>query len=207
MNEEQTEKISRKLSWLLRHGAEQEALSMDAAGWVKIADVLSCVRITRAQLDQVVAENNKRRLQVAGDRVRCMQGHSLEGMPVTRDALERSWAVWTDDGSIWHGTRPSALPGIAQHGIQAVSRTHVHLAATLDSTVGKRTGTPVMLEVSPAKLRASGIDVFESPNGVLLARQVPLDCIVGVRAMSRKARKQEQHLREILHLAASKTGN
>ena len=38
---------SKKVSWLLRHGASSRGVSMDAAGWVDIADVLRELRLSR----------------------------------------------------------------------------------------------------------------------------------------------------------------
>ncbi|HZX01939.1 RNA 2'-phosphotransferase [Kribbella sp.] len=64
---------------------------MSADGWAAIADVLRVLGLTRERLDVAVRENDKQRLQVDGDRIRACQGHSLHGMPVTREALENSW--------------------------------------------------------------------------------------------------------------------
>lgn len=35
-----SESISRKLSWLLRHGATKEGIQMDEGGWVKVDDLV-----------------------------------------------------------------------------------------------------------------------------------------------------------------------
>ena len=193
---------SKYLSWLLRHGAREAGLPMDAAGWVEIVDVLRVGRLSRPALDEIVRENNKQRLQVDGERIRASQGHSLEGCPVTCEALEASWAEWDDAGSIWHGTRPEAVASIAQQGLLPQGRTHVHLAEATDSTVGKRANVGVLLEVSPERLRAAGLPVFVSPNGVLLVRRVPPSCIVGLQALTRRARSEEASLRRALGLAA-----
>ena len=65
-------RVSRRLSWLLRHGAGAVGLDMDAAGWVPVAQVLAAPRISRAELEAAVRTNDKGRLQLAGDRVRAM---------------------------------------------------------------------------------------------------------------------------------------
>src|SRR5262245_52781333 len=108
MGRDAISRASKQLSWLLRHGAPSEGISMDAAGWVAIADVLGALRISRGQLDEVVRENNKSRLEVRGDRIRACQGHSREGMPVTEDALEASWEPHKGAASLWHGTHTEA---------------------------------------------------------------------------------------------------
>jgi putative RNA 2'-phosphotransferase len=192
---------SKRLSWMLRHGALEVGLAMDAAGWVSTAEVLGVTGLSRAELYEVIERNDKGRLQVAGDRIRACQGHSLAGTPVTLEALEASWQAYEGSGSLWHGTTVAAAESIAQEGLRPGERTHVHLAASRDSRVGKRSNTPVMLEVSVDRLRAVGRDVFRSPNGVVLARNVPASCIVGVQAATEREREELPRLRKTFGIA------
>lgn len=174
---------SKKLSWLLRHGAREMGLAMDSAGFAPIDAVLRMTGLSRAEFDEVVAENNKSRFEVRGQQVRAVQGHSLEGTPVTLDGLERSWEEVTGDALLYHGTSVAAARAILSgEGVHSAARTHVHLAAAVDSKVGKRAGVEVLLVISPAHLRASGLRIFRAPNGVMLARAIPAAAIVDVRA-------------------------
>lgn len=185
---------SKKLSWLLRHGADEAGITMDAAGWVSVDEVCRYARLSRTQLERVVAENNKRRLQVVGDRIRCCQGHSTEGTPVTQEALEATWARWTKPGPLVHGTSIRAAWSILEEGIHPMRRTHVHLAETATSRVGKRANVAVHLLVDPGRLDG----VWRSPNGVILARSVPPEAIVDVEPVSQKARRALADLRSRL---------
>src|SRR4051794_5142943 len=144
MGHDRHTETSKKLSWLLRHGAPSEGIAMDAAGWVAVADVLRALALTRDELASVVELNTKSRLDLRGERIRASQGHSTEGMPVTHDALEASWERFIGEGPLWHGTAVDALPGIAREGIVPQARTHVHLTDALDSKVGKRASVDVM---------------------------------------------------------------
>ncbi|MEZ4317789.1 MAG: RNA 2'-phosphotransferase [Myxococcota bacterium] len=182
---------SKKLSWLLRHGANEAGLPMDAAGWASIADVLRHTGLSRRQLDQVVAENNKQRLEVRGDAIRCSQGHSTENMPVTRAALEASWTRVARAAPLFHGTRLDLVEPIVREGLHPMARTHVHLADSPTSTVGKRASVAVLLEVDPVRLDG----VWVSSNGVYLARSVPPAALVGFRALTRRAKAEEPRLR------------
>ncbi|WP_437929899.1 tRNA 2'-phosphotransferase [Sorangium sp. So ce291] len=189
---------SKKLSWLLRHGAPSLGIAMDDAGWVAVDDVLRALGIPRARLDEVVENNTKNRLELRGDRVRASQGHSREGMPVTLAGLEASWEEVHGDAPIWHGTSVDAVRGIARDGIHPAARTHVHCTDALDSAVGKRANVDVMLEISPARLRARGIGVFRSQNGVILAREVPVGCVVGMVPIVARAKREAEALRGLL---------
>lgn len=201
MSRDKISEGSKKLSWLLRHGALAEGIPMDAAGWAPVEHVLRATRLSRPELERVVLENNKSRLQLVGDRIRASQGHSLEGMPVTLEALEASWEPFAATQSIWHGTNVGAAAGIGREGILPGGRTHVHLAEAIDSRVGKRAEVHIMIEVSPERLRARDLHVYRSPNGVLLCRRVPADCIVGLLTLSQAAKQSEARLRSELALA------
>ncbi len=163
---------------------------MDPAGWASVDDVLHHLRLGRDALEEIVATNTKRRLEIDGDRIRACQGHS-DGVPVTLEALEDSWRLFAGDASIWHGTSVRAARAIAIDGIEPRGRTHVHMTSALHSVVGKRAGVALMLEVSPAALRAAGREVFVSPNGVVLVRDVPPTCIVGWMPISDNARRAD----------------
>jgi putative RNA 2'-phosphotransferase len=162
---------------LLRHTAGERGLPMAADGWAAVPDVCATLGIDRSALELAVEHNDKSRLELDGDRIRACQGHSLAGMPVTREALEASWRQVMPAELLWHGTSAAALPGIADHGLSPARRTHVHLAPERDSRVGRRTNIDVLLGVDPERLRRHQLGVFEAPNGVLLVRSVPADCI------------------------------
>ncbi|MFI5732194.1 RNA 2'-phosphotransferase [Kribbella sp. NPDC051587] len=160
---------SRALSKLLRHTAGERGLAMSADGWAAIADVLKLLKLDRARLDRAVEENDKQRLQVDGQRIRACQGHSLAGMPVTREALENSWERVHPTDLLWHGTTQGVVPLIQREGLKPGRRTHVHLAADHSH----RPRADVLLGVNPVNLA-----VYRAPNGVLLVREVPPDAIV-----------------------------
>lgn len=183
---------SKTLSWLLRHGAREAGVSMDAAGWVPVGEVLRYLRMSRSDLDEVVRTNNKNRLELVGERVRACQGHSTDNMPVTLEALEASWRVYEESGSLYHGTTVEATEPISREGLIPQKRTHVHLAPSLDSKVGKRSATPVVLEISCARLRAAGEKIYEASNGVVLVRRVPVSTIVGLVCTTKAAQNKER---------------
>ena len=66
-------KISKYLSKHLRHKPERLGLTLAEGGWVPVDDLLSaCVKhqfsITREELDEVVARNDKQRFSFESDR-------------------------------------------------------------------------------------------------------------------------------------------
>lgn len=188
---------SKRLSWLLRHGAPEANVHMDPAGWVEIHELLNFFSMSRDKLDELVRTNNKRRLQIEGTRIRCCQGHSVRS-GVSSVALEASWQIYDGDEMIWHGTSAAVLPAIAREGVLPQRRTHVHLAPSLSSVVGKRAQVDVMIGVDPQRLRNAGETLWRAPNGVILARRIPPDQIIDLRPMTRRTRAQEAELRALL---------
>lgn len=203
MNPKEITRASHALSALLRHRAGAVGLPMDAAGWAPVEAVLRAARLSPALLDAAVRENNKSRLELREGRIRACQGHSRAGMPVTLEALEASWEEDLRDATIWHGTSVEAAASIAREGLLPGERTHVHLAAETDSRVGKRAGVAVLLGVDPTALRAQGLRVFRSGNGVLLVRSVPVGCITALATATEAGRREEAALRARFGLAVA----
>jgi len=192
---------SKTLSWLLRHGAREAGVSMDATGWVPVAEVLRYLRLSREDLEEVVRTNNKSRLELCGERVRACQGHSTDNMPVKLEGLEASWRLYEEGGSLFHGTTVEATEPISREGLVPQKRTHVHLAPSLESKVGKRSATPVVLEISCERLRGAGEKIYEAQNGVILVRRVPLECIIGLVCTTKAAEKKEREIRARFRLS------
>ena len=102
LNREQV-RLSKRLSLVLRHRPEVAGLTLDANGWVPVAELLAALGITRAELDLVVADNDKARFAVATgpdgvDRIRASQGHSR------RVAVDLDLPPAAPPAVLFHGT-------------------------------------------------------------------------------------------------------
>ena len=162
-------RLSKRLSFVLRHRPDSVGLSLDDAGWADVDALLEALHLTRAQLDQVVAGNDKQRFAFdrTGTRIRASQGHSV---PV---ALGYEVAVPPDQ--LFHGTVERFLPSILAEGLRPGNRHAVHLSADVETArrVGARRGAPVVLRVDAAAMVADGTAFTRSANGVWLADRVP----------------------------------
>ena len=166
-------RISRRLSYVLRHDPASVGLTLDAQGWVAVDDLLAALALSRAELDAVVAGNDKRRYAVrpgpsGRDEIRASQGHSV---PVDLD-LE---AV-PPPPVLYHGTSAAALPSIRARGLERGGRHHVHLSpdvTTAHAVGGRRRGEVAILAVDAAAMAAAGHLFYRSANGVWLTDHVP----------------------------------
>jgi putative RNA 2'-phosphotransferase len=166
-------RISKRLSYVLRHSPGSAGLRLDAGAWAPVDEVLRSLALDRSTLDAVVARNNKRRFIVETgpdgvERIRANQGHSV---PVELDLVPVE-----PPPVLYHGTSAAALPAIRAEGLRRMRRHHVHLSADLATAraVGSRRRTAVaVLEVDAAAMAADGHLFYRSANGVWLTDAVP----------------------------------
>jgi putative RNA 2'-phosphotransferase len=167
-------RVSKRLSFVLRHRPDSIGLSLDPAGWVDVDELLAALarsglRLTRAELETVVAGNDKQRFAFdeSGTRIRASQGHSVPVVLGYRTA--------TPPDVLFHGTVQRFLPAILAEGLRPGNRHAVHLSPDVETatTVGGRRGRPVVLRVDAAAMAADGCLFAVSANGVWLTDAVP----------------------------------
>ena len=172
---------SKRLSYVLRHAPDSVGLTLDAAGWADVDALLAALGWTRAELEGVVATNDKRRfaLDGTGTRIRASQGHSV--------AVDLGYAAQTPPLVLFHGTAERNLPAIEAQGLRPGRRHAVHLSADAGTarTVGARRGRPVVLRVDAAALAVQGAVFTRAANGVWLVDAVPPSRLTVVRSRSR----------------------
>ncbi|HEV2237138.1 MAG TPA: RNA 2'-phosphotransferase [Ktedonobacterales bacterium] len=174
MDEARLVRTSKFLSKHLRHQPERIGLRLEDGGWVAVEALLAaCARhqmpITRAELDEVVARNNKQRFafDASGTRIRASQGHSV----TVNLGLEPA----TPPAVLYHGTGAGSVPAIERAGLLKMRRQHVHLSADIATarTVGARHGVPVIFLVDTAAMARDSYVFYRSANGVWLVDHVP----------------------------------
>jgi putative RNA 2'-phosphotransferase len=180
MNEKKRTSISKFLSFVLRHQPEAAGVTLDSAGWVEVDRLLaSCAargrRITRAELEEVVATSPKQRFALSDDgaRIRANQGHSVD--------VSLGYEPAEPPDVLFHGTVRRALPSIREKGLVRMERHHVHLSPDEATAVkvGGRHGTPVVLRIDARAMRQAGHVFYCTPNGVWLTDAVPPGFISG----------------------------
>ena len=167
-------RLSKRLSYWLRHRPDEAGLALDDGGWAGVEAVLAAfaasgLAVDRAALDRVVAENDKQRFEFSADglSIRARQGHSIK--------VEAAWEEREPPEVLYHGTVAKVLDAILAQGLRPMARHRVHLSAEFDTAhkVGTRRGKPVILEVAARECRAAGHVFHLSANGVWLVDAVP----------------------------------
>ncbi len=165
---------SKFLSLVLRHEPQRIGLTLDAAGWTPVQDLLDKLAavgqsLSREQLQTVVDTSDKKRFAFSDDgtRIRANQGHSVE--------VDLGLAPVQPPDVLHHGTASRFLASILAGGLDKRERHHVHLTTDLDiaRSVGQRYGAVVLLDIVAAQMVADGHVFFRSDNGVWLTDSVP----------------------------------
>ncbi|TES81196.1 RNA 2'-phosphotransferase [Burkholderia cepacia] len=170
-------RISRTLSYLLRHAPQTIGLRLDPEGWADIDELIAGIArrghpIDRATLETVCATNDKQRFALSDDgrRIRAVQGHST---PV----VQRRYPAAQPPERLYHGTATRFLDSIRAQGLIPGARHHVHLSPDVRTAlaVGTRYGVPVILEVDAHRMHRQGHTFFVAENGVWLTETVPAE--------------------------------
>lgn len=161
-------RLSKKMSYALRHNPDALGLELDSAGWVDFEILVERLRddqrtpIDRDDIVDVIEQNDKQRFELVGGRIRAAQGHSIDV------DLELTPAIPPNE--LWHGTVDRFLSSIFDTGLAPRGRTHVHLSASVEAAreVGARRGIPVLLRIDAEAMVEAGLAFYRSANGVWL---------------------------------------
>lgn len=152
---------SQRLAYLLRHDTNYD---FDTHGWRMVEDLIFNHSYTMAELDEIVATNNKQRYEFNEDKtkIRARQGHSI--------AVDVELTEAIPPIELFHGTATTSLSSILSEGIKHGTRLHVHLSKDINTaiSVGQRHGTPVVLKINAERMVADRVKFYKSNNGVWL---------------------------------------
>jgi len=183
MEKNKEKKISKALSYWLRHNPDDIEISLDINGWTNVDELIekSNIEFDLDDLKHVVENSNKQRFSLnkrhvlKGDDkyfIRANQGHSVEGVE-----LELEEAV--PPQILFHGAPVGVIDTIIKEGLKKMNRHHVHLSPdeATAANVGSRRGAFEILEVEAMRMRADGLKIYISDNGVYLTDNVPAEYI------------------------------
>lgn len=166
-------KVSKFLSYILRHKPESIGLKLDSNGWLLIMDIINNsgkeITLSEQIILETVKDNDKKRFSISenGKYIRANQGHSV--------AVNLQLTPKKPPKTLYHGTATRFLPSISEQGLKSGQRQHVHLSTDINTAinVGSRYGKPVVLTIDSEKMHSNGYQFFISDNHVWLTEYVP----------------------------------
>lgn len=178
-------RLSKKLSFWLRHKPEHGELTLSKEGWVPLSQVLEAFErqgdvLQRVDLELLIRLDAKERFELEGDQVRARYGHSI--------VLEEKPHPGTPPALLYHGTARRFLPKILESGLRPMKRQFVHLSPSkkIAREVGsRRDQTPAILEIAAHAAHQAGIQFYPRGKGVWLSDPIPAKYLTVVDAPSR----------------------
>ncbi|XP_065833322.1 tRNA 2'-phosphotransferase 1-like [Oscarella lobularis] len=174
-------KLSKALSYLLRHGAEKEGIKLGDGGYAYLDEILKLPNFhkkkwTESDVERVVANNDKQRYAMRSEvetgrkQIRANQGHTIS---VVDEELLTPITEPEDVPVAVHGTYVRCWDSIKRQGLSRMKRNHIHMAAGEigDEGIvsGMRKGCQVIIRIDAAKAIKDGLKFYRSANGVILS--------------------------------------
>jgi len=169
-------KLSRYLSYLLRHNPGDLGLTLDENGYVEVNKLLKNMNesgkvITKQMLNEIVQTDEKNRYSYNENEtlIRANQGHSV------KETLNLDLKETTPPEVLYHGTSEEVSEEIMRTGVNKAKRQFVHLSNKVDEAkkVGQRRGNSVVFVVDAEEMSKDGYVFYQSQNGVWLTDFVP----------------------------------
>lgn len=172
-------KLSKEISYILRHAPWKYKLALDINGWVPIDQLIQVLHqfvewqnIELDDLKVMIEKSEKKRHQIKENSIRALYGHSVPMKIVKKEA--------TPPNFLYHGTTHDFLSIIEKNGLSPMSRQYVHLSENIEiaNLVGKRKDKkPIILVINTQNARMKGIKFYLGNEKVWLADSIPPEFI------------------------------
>jgi putative RNA 2'-phosphotransferase len=159
---------SKTLVYALRHDPAKFGLNPDEEGWVDLQKFLIVMKITKDQLDSIIRNMDKKRLEVKDNKIRAAYGHSYSSK-VKREET-------SPPEILYHGTPSFTAYIIRKEGLKPMSRQYIHLSTNPKTAtiVGqRRQENPIILQIDAKKAFEDGVKFYHSNEDVWLADYIP----------------------------------
>ena len=169
------EKMSKEISYALRHAPWEYELEMDEEGWVPVEQLLDALHresdwknITQEDIEQMINMSEKKRHEIVGSKIRAFYGHSIP--------MKISKVKSKPPEILYHGTARRFMKLIMENGLSPQKRQYVHLSQDIETArdVGKRhDDKPCVLLIDALKAWNDGNVFYYGNEKVWLADSVP----------------------------------
>ena len=168
-------KLSKTMSYMLRHHPEEYDLQLDEEGWCFLNDLLYALHTVQSLQDATLQDieimmmhSEKKRFEVKNEKIRAYYGHSFD--------VKIKYNEKKPPDVLYHGTARRFLDSIKKQGLIAKQRQYVHLSSNRDSAylVGKRHDDyPIILTINAKKAFNDGIVFYDANDATWLCEALP----------------------------------
>ena len=166
------ERISRFLTYLLRHQPKEYPLVFDRQGFVEWTDVVELVQerfydVTEEQIEAVVNASGKKRFELADGKVRATYGHSFP--------VDLGGEAAPPPAQLFHGSARDLAHSLLRSGLKPRDRQYVHLSVTAEeaeAVARRHDPAPAIIVVDAQAAHDEGV-VFYKSGPLFLVESVP----------------------------------
>jgi len=168
-------KLSKEVSYALRHAPWEYELELDEEGWVDVNQLLYSLHeckewqnLIAQDLYLMVEKSEKKRHEISSTKIRALYGHSIPQRILKEPK--------TPPEILYHGTARRFAKSINENGLLPQNRQYVHLSVDIETAlqVGKRRDDePALLRINALKAWTEGIKFYIGNEKVWLADNIP----------------------------------
>jgi len=166
------DRISRFLTYLLRHRPKEYPLVFDKRGFVDWRDLVELVEerfydVTENDIRAVVTDSQKKRFELQENKVRATYGHSFP--------LDLGEETMEPPDKLYCGTARDLAASMLRDGLKPRDRQYVHLSVSAEeaeSVARRHDPTPAIIAVDARGAHGEGIH-FHQAGPLFLVETVP----------------------------------
>lgn len=165
-------KISKNLSYILRHNPSVIGIELDNNGYADVNKLIEGYNNKNKEkldldlLKEIVEEDDKKRYSFKNDYkyIRASQGHTIK--------VDVELKIETPKSNLFHGTSGKNIQSILDNGLKPCKRNYVHLSSDMRTALNvglryKKEGIPTaIIEYDVNKMINDGFVFMISENGV-----------------------------------------
>ncbi len=167
-------KLSKEISYALRHAPWEYELELDENGWVDLQQLIESLRedkkwrnIGIEDITKALESSDKKRHEIKARKIRALYGHSIPQkiIKITKEPPE----------ILYHGTARGFIEAIMTDGLLPKGRQYVHLSSDTGTAmqVGKRRDEePVLLKIYAKRAWNEGVKFYHGNETIWLADSV-----------------------------------
>lgn len=163
-------KLSKRLSYILRHDPLKFGLKLDEKGFVSIKELCKKTGIKEEEIYNIVQRQKKKRFEIKKGKIRALYGHTV--IKIKYEEIEPPEVLF-------HGTSRENAEKILREGLKPMRRHYVHLSRDTEDAfiVGRRDDkNPIILKIKAKEAHSKGIKFYRAGD-LYLAEYIPPEFI------------------------------
>lgn len=175
MKSEKLDKLSKVISFALRHNPQIYGLSLDSQGWCNLDDLVSSIskikdfnELRKEDVIEMISHSKKKRHEIIANKIRALYGHSKY------NAVSKEKSI--PPVLLYHGTKLNVIHSIYENGLKPMNRQYVHLSETkkmAKDVADRAKGESVILKILSRQASLINCSFYKERNGVWLSDEIP----------------------------------